>query len=281
METCPQGIFKRSREGGKTVSVEVDASRVAHCMACGHCMAICPSGAVRAGGLEYGVDVVEPAVDLPAPDSVFALLETRRACRAFREEPVTRELLEKVVEGIATAPPGFPPWKVELTVVQDRAIIERALPRVLDLYEKLVGWMGNPFVRFFLRRGMKAEDYVTIKDHLLPLLKTGLEEGRGESADWVCWGAPAMILFHADRESSNHTEDAHIAVALGWLAAHALGLGATAIGLMPPAVQRTPELRELFRIPENNEVVGCLILGHPRRRFRRAIRRKPAAVHWL
>ncbi len=281
VEICPQGIFSSKESRGNDGEIAVDPERAPLCIACGHCMAVCPAKAVRAGALEYGRDVVVQQGEKPDPESVQVLLETRRACRAYKDEPVPRRVLEDIVDRIATAPPGFPPWNVELTVVQRRETLEKALPAIVEMYEKLEGWMGNPFVRFFMKHSLETELYNTIRDHLLPILKNRLPEMKEKGRDLVTWGAPAMILFHADRASCNHTEDAHIAVMVGWLAAHALGLGATAIGLVPPAVDKTPSLRERFAIPGDNEVVGCLILGYPKHRIKRSILRKPKSVTWI
>ena len=64
------------------------------------------------------------------------------------------------------------------------------------------------------------------------------------------------------------------------LAAHALGLGATIIGLVPPVVQRDRGLRKLYGIPDGDNVFGCVILGHPAVKFaKRAIRRE-MGVQW-
>ena len=70
-------------------------------------------------------------------------------------------------------------------------------------------------------------------------------------------------------------------VGYGLLAAHALGLGATAIGLVPPAIERSPRLREIFEIPPENQVLASMIVGYPRYRFRRGIRRELANVKWI
>ena len=74
-----------------------------------------------------------------------------------------------------------------------------------------------------------------------------------------------------------------LALVLGMasMGAHALGLGATALSLVPPVVERTPELRALFSIPAENEVVASMVLGYPKYRFKRRIRRELAAVHWV
>jgi nitroreductase len=99
--------------------------------------------------------------------------------------------------------------------------------------------------------------------------------------DTITRGAPTMLLFHAHQEAGSHSEDVFIALTYGLLAAHNLGLGACAIGLAPPVVERSPTLREMFQIPPDNEVQGCIIVGYPKYHFKRGIRRKMAGVHWI
>ncbi|MBP1775758.1 MAG: nitroreductase family protein, partial [candidate division NC10 bacterium] len=94
-------------------------------------------------------------------------------------------------------------------------------------------------------------------------------------------GAPALLLFHARRDSENHTEDIQVALTYGLLAAHSLGLGASAIGLIPPAVERNKDLRRLFQIPGENEVLGSMIVGYPKIPFKRGIQRKLAEITWI
>ena len=54
------------------------------------------------------------------------------------------------------------------------------------------------------------------------------------------------------------------------------GLGATIIDLVAPAAEQNPELRRLFRIPENNEVLAAMVTGYPKYRFQKSIRRSSA-----
>ena len=90
-----------------------------------------------------------------------------------------------------------------------------------------------------------------------------------------------MLLFHAHREAEGHRDDALIALTYGLLAAHALGLGATALSLVPPIVQRSPELRAMFQIPPENHVLASMVVGYAKVRFKRGIRRELAGVHWI
>jgi nitroreductase len=249
-------------------------------MACGHCMAICPSESIRVAGLSYADDLFELPTKNPA-GAFFDLIATRRSTRVFQDKPVPREALERIVEAIATAPMGYTPSKVEITVVQSRETIEGALPLMVDLYEGLVKAMDNLFIAFLIRRRVEPEAWTSLRDHVQPALKYRLPEMRAGREDSLTWGAPALLLFHAHQASGNHAEDILVALTYGLLAAHALGLGATAIGLVPQAVQRTPKLRAMFRIPAENEVLASMIVGYPKVRFRRGIRRKLAGVTWI
>jgi ferredoxin len=56
-----------------------------------------------------------------------------------------------------------------------------------------------------------------------------------------------------------------------FMATHALGLGATVIGFIPPAIIRDKKLRALFQIPKVFDVIASLILGYPKYNFKRAI----------
>ncbi len=64
-------------------------------------------------------------------------------------------------------------------------------------------------------------------------------------------------------------------------AAHALGLDATMIDLVPPAVNHSAEVGAILRIPEGHQVHAAVIVGIPRYRFRYGIRRDFPAVRWV
>jgi nitroreductase len=242
-------------------------------------MAICTTRAIQVPGLVYGRDFF-PLPAAPAPEAFFDLLASRRAIRVFKDQEVPRELLEKVVQAISMAPPSFPPHKTALVVVQDPAVIRQALPQMVDLYDGLVRAMRNPVARLVIRRSVGAEKYRLLAHHVVPVMERRLPDLKAGVEDTITRHAPAMILFHANRDAENYHTDIAIAMGFGMLAAHALGLGACAIDLVPPAVERNQALRALFAIPETDEVVGCLILGFPKYRYQRGIRRALQRVTW-
>jgi nitroreductase len=244
-------------------------------------MAICPTAAIQVDGLSYETDFAPLTREEVDAGAFWALLENRRSIRVFKEMPVPREVLERIVEAISLAPMGYTPSKVEVNVVQRRETIERALPLMVELYETLLARMENPVARFVIRRQLEPEAWISLTEHVLPGLAYRLPEMEAGGPDTITRGAPAMLLLHAHREAGHHSQDILIALTYGLLAAHALGLGATAIGLVPPAVNKTPALREMFQIPPDNEVVSSMVVGYPKYRFRRAIRRSLASVRWI
>jgi nitroreductase len=242
---------------------------------------MCPTQSIVAGGLSYSRDFFE----IPEPvaaDSVFLnMIATRRAIRNFKDKPVPREVLDKIVQAITFAPPGFTPIKTEIVVVQDTEVIRQALPYMIKVYDGLVTAMRNPIARFVIRRKVGAAKFKTIKNHVIPLMKSRLPELKRGVEDTITRYAPAMIIFHADKNAENYEADIYIALTYGFLAAHALGLGGSAMDLIPPAIQNNQELKRMFSIPDSNNVVASMILGYPKYRYQRGIKRELKSVSWI
>ena len=276
-EACPNQIPMRAKDG----EVAFRADRLNLCVQCGHCMAVCPTQSITAGELSYDKDFFELPMGGVGECDFFNFLASRRSVRSFQDKPIVKEMLQRIIDTVALAPMGFPPHKVEVTVVQSRATIKKALPLLMKLYGSLNRGMKNPLVRFLMKKKMKPETFKSIQNHVMPAMEKGLPEMKETGRDLFTRGAPALILFHARRDSENHTEDIQIALTYGLLAAHSLGLGATAIGLIPPAVERKKELRKLFQIPKDNEVLASMIVGHPKLSYKRGIKRELARVNWI
>lgn len=276
-EVCPNRIM--IKDSPDKISFRTD--RLHQCFRCGQCMAICPTKSMHIDGLSYTSNFFELPRDGSFERPFFDMIATRRAIRNFKEKPVPRELLERVVEAISFAPPGFPPIKTEIVVVENTDIIRRALPHMIEVYDFLVKAMGNPMIRYFIKRRVGREKFTTIVNHVVPLMKSRLPELKMGTEDTLTRDAPAMIVFHADRTEENYKEDIYIALTYGFLAAHALGLGGSAMDIIPPTIERNRVLRKMFSIPDSNEVVASMILGYPKYRYQRAIKRELKSVQWI
>jgi nitroreductase len=244
-------------------------------------MAICPTKSILIDGLSYERDFFEISETFALENSFLTMIANRRAIRNFQDKPVPRELLEKIVQAIAFAPPGFPPIKTEIVVVQDTALIRKALPYMIEVYDFLVKAMNNPVMRLFIRQRVDKKTFNTIQHHVVPLMKSRLPELKMGTEDTITRYAPAMIIFHANRDEENYEADIYIALTYGFLAAHALGLGGSAMDIIPPTIERNRELRKMFLIPEKNKVVASMIVGYPKYKYQRGIKRDLKSVKWI
>lgn len=273
---CPNSVFAESN--GQVV---VNDERKGICIACGQCMAACTTKAISVEGLDYDRDFFEFSDSTESSGGFNHLIQSRRSVRSFRDKAVPVEMLEQIADAIRYAPPAFPPIKTELTMVSDPELIKRAFPLMITLYDKLMKGLGSPIGRFIIKKKINPEKLRVLQNHVIPMFKLKMPFMKEGTEDAITRNAPALILFHMDKDSDNPESDIFIALTYGLLKAHELGLGATAIDLIPPAINRTQELRKMFSIPENNEVKAAMILGFPKFHYKRGIKRELKSVSWV
>lgn len=278
-EVCPNKILTRN-ETGEIVS---RPERVDLCFKCGQCMAICETKSIIINGLSYETDFFELPKNKPDnPERLFFnLIYTRRAIRNFKDKPVPKALLEKIVEAISFAPPGFPPLKTKIIVVQNTELIRQALPYMVKLYERLLQMMKKPVYRFFIKIEVGIQKFKTMQEHLIPLLISRIPALKNGTEDTITRNAPAMILFLADKNGEDIYQDISIAATYGMLASHSLGLGGSVMDIIPPAINKDQELRNMFGISNDQEVLTSLIIGYPKYRYQRGIKRNLKDVKWI
>jgi nitroreductase/ferredoxin len=273
---CPSAILAKN----ENKEAFFQADKVDLCIKCGHCMAMCEAAAISIEGLSYETNF-RPLPQTNWNYSAFMdFLLTRRSVRIFRDKPVPVEELHKIIDALATAPFGVDPGNVEITVVNDKKLIEEALPHMSKMYLQLAKILKVPVLSWLLLRTMPKEVSNTLVNFIVPHINKGLYDS-STGTDDIARNAPALILFHAKKGAEEHTVDADIYLTYSLLAAHSLGLGATAIGLIGPAVNQSKPLRKLFRIPEGNEVVESMIVGYPKFPFKRAIIRPRTKVTFI
>ena len=278
-EVCPNKILVKTELN----EIASRPERVDLCFKCGQCMAICPSKSIIIDGFSYERDFFELPVceQSNLENSFLDLIHTRRAIRNFKDKPVPKALLEKVVEAISFAPPSFPPVKVGIVVVQNTELIQKSLPVMILFYEKFVQIMKSPIIRFFIKREAGVKTYKTIQNHLVPILKVRLPALKNGTEDTLTRHTPAMILFVSDKNGENISQDISIAATYGMLAAHALGLGGSIMDIISPAINKDKDLRKMFGIRDEQEVVTSINIGYPRYKYLRGIKRNLKEVQWI
>lgn len=275
-EVCPNRILY-SDESGKLAT---HAELVELCFECAQCMAVCKTKSVFVNGYSYENDFF-PLPDVNNGANTFRdLIFTRRAIRNFTSQPVPKALLEKIVEAISYAPPSLPPQKIKLVVVQSKETIRMGLPFMITFYENLTKVIKNPIVKRIIRKEVGAEKFSTLNGHVIPLMKIRMPKLLSGEEDTITRGAPAMILFLAEK-GQDASSDILIAATYGMIASHSLGLGGSIMDLIPPAINRELQLQQLFEIPKGHSVVSALIIGYPKINYQRGIKKQTKEVTWL
>lgn len=244
------------------------------CLRCGQCMAVCSTKSVFANGLKYETDFF----DFSEANDFFSSLEHRRFVRRFKPKAVENE---KILNVVSQAPHGNTHHHVEITVVNSRNKIMEALPIMSKFYDKLENRLHNLFMRKMIELKKAKYTINTLKNHLLPRIEKGVYRDIAFDYDGITRGAHTILIFRAHEDSEEHKEDDFIFVTYLMLAAHELWFGSTVIGLISVALNKTPELRKMFNIPDNHDTVSSLIIGYPKYKYKRGIKRELKNVNWI
>lgn len=276
VEVCPNKVLQVNKDN----TVYPDGSRLTVCFACCQCMAVCPTRSINVNGLSYQNDFYELPIEQVEDKDFYNLILTRRSIRNYKNKAVKKEILEKIVEAISLAPIGFPPIKYKLVVVENSEIIRKALPEMIKLYDSLYNAINDPIKRQFVKHNAGKHKYKIMQEHLIPLLKIRLPNLKNGTEDTITRNAQAMILFVSDKKE-NISADIYVAATYGILFAHSIKLGASIMEIIPPAINKRKELRNMFKVKEDEEVITSIILGYPKHNYQRGIKRTIKNVFWI
>lgn len=271
---CVRRIFRQNEPGDLPEVVDRE-----HCMDCGHCVSICPSGAITHSSFPEGSVGSIDAESLPTYKQVLELIRSRRSKRAFRDAPVEREVIEQMLEAARFAPSGHNAQGTMFTVVQDRDRLHEIGTLTAQGLRKLVKPFMSPVGRVFMRILLDARQVETVTGYAPELLF--LADRYDEGTDVFMNNAPALVLFHGEDNGGMAVIDANLALQNATLAAEALGLGCYYTGFVAMACKRDDGIAKFLSLPETHTIFGALALGYPRLAFKKWPERKPARVTWL
>jgi nitroreductase/NAD-dependent dihydropyrimidine dehydrogenase PreA subunit len=275
---CPLAIPEQEEKG--TIPTLND-SRLESCFRCGQCVSICPSGAISHSHFPEGTVTPTRSEYLPTYDQVLELIHSRRSKRLFKDKPVERDVIEKVLEAARFAPSGHNEQTTEFIVVQGKenvheigALTAKGIRRMVMPFRYAIGRM-----MMRLMMGSRGAEYVA---KLAPEME-GLVDLFNSGTDWLVRDAPLLILFCADSAGGSHMSiNANLAVQNATLAAEALGLGSMYAGFVVTANDYGGgRIAKHVSLPETHKIYGALIMGYPRLQFKKWPERNPAKVTWI
>ena len=274
INVCPVNIIEIDKKG----LVNFIADREKICLECGQCMAVCSTDAVKIPKYTYSENLIELPKNKIDFKEYINFISNRRSIRNFKETKIEEKIFNQILSSLDFAPYGAEPNKTEITIINNRSTIEKTLPFIEKFLDDIVKWIENPIIRFMIKRKKGMETFNTLKNHLYPMAK--LENYKLKYGDRITRNAPAIIIFHAKKNAEEHTNNSLIYATYCMLAAQSLGLGTSMNGIVPAAINKIPEVRKIFSIPENHEAIISLTIGYPKYKYKKTVKREQKTIHW-
>ncbi len=216
------------------------------CIECGHCFAICPTNAITMTGYDCSDEAVVSMTEFDS-DKLLAAMKSRRSIRRFKNQAVEDEKLQMILEAGRYSPTGSNAQDVTFTFLGSKQ--KEAEELCVNLF----------------RKGKKFE--AVFNNYLKNIEITD---------DFFFKGAPLVVVL-----SSKSSINAGLASSYVELMSYNLGLGVLYSGFFVICTKLSRKLRELLQLPEDHEVVSCIVIGYPDVEYQRIAPRKDANVKIL
>jgi nitroreductase len=251
------------------------------CLGCGHCVAVCPQGAVTLGSIRVDLNfkTFQSSLAVIPPGGydtgeLVRLMRSRRSCRNYKKIPVPQNMLEDLVKIGTTAPSGTNSQRWTFTVLPERQAVAKLGDAVAGYFKKLNRIAGNSALRNLLKfmgRGSLDNYY----RRYFQTIKNGIAEWEETGRDRLFHGAPAAIIVGSSPGASCPAEDALLATQNILLAAHSMGLGSCLIGFAVAAMGKEKAIKTMMGIPDDETVYAVIALGFPDETYQQVSGRRP------
>jgi len=182
-------------------------------------------------------------------NQTIEIIKTRRSVRSYQDRPVSREVLEEIIECARFAPTalGRQPW--HFTVITDGGLIKEI---VGEIKKKVKLMLKLKFILRFLYPDLTDKKFLSIA-----------KERAYSLEDRIFYNAPVLIIVSTPKKSTHGLKDSFLAAQNIMLAAHSLGLGTCVIGFAE-AINKSNKILKKLKLPTLHKVQATLILGYPK-----------------
>jgi nitroreductase/NAD-dependent dihydropyrimidine dehydrogenase PreA subunit len=244
IKSCPVALLYAGDDGMPQPVADAEE----RCISCGHCISVCPHGA-----LSLEKVALEQCQELPegwnlSAAQVEALLKGRRSIRTYQQKSVDKPILEKLIDVARYAPTGINSQTVRWTVILERE-------KVIRLSALTIEWA----------RQLIAQDAPIAKSVRMEKLVQAYESGK----DLICRGAPHVVYAYALKDDMMGASSSTIALTYFELAAVSMGLGTCWAGYVHMALNASPECRKAAGINSRCGCFGAMLVGYPAYSYQR------------
>lgn len=232
----------------------------ARCVVCGHCVSVCPVGAVSHQAMRP--DQIREMASPVGPDEMAAAIRTRRTIRRYKDQPVAREDIERLIEVACHAPSDNNSQDRHFVVVTDRALINALESAIVDGFRQ--------YLKDILAKGT-PETAIEVAN------SRRFVASHEQGGHPIFRNAPCVIFIHGNKSELFSQHNCVLVAGYLMLQAHAMGLGTCVIGR---ALYEPGALGDFLGVPPTNRIFTILTLGYSASRYLRTVDRIPADIVW-
>lgn len=216
------------------------------CMACQHCLAVCPTGALSVFGKnpDNSVSVNQDK----KPEDILNLIQTRRSIRQFKKENIEKETLRKLQNMLNWVPTGCNDHRLAFVFIDD-----------IDALECFKNKAYKKLKELFSQRPVPKEVSKLLR------FKSAINSGQ----DPIFRNAPHMVVALSPIDAPCSSVDPIIALSYFELYAQSLGIGTVWCGLAYYCLSAMPELVKDMNVPEGYKPMYCMLFGNPDVKYKR------------
>ena len=276
IDECPNYVFALTSiaGGGKEIRVRYPEQ----CCICGHCVAICPETAITHEEMpnEKFEDLADTNI---LPEQMRILLLSRRSIRAFKEKPVSKELVNQLIEAGVHAGTSSNGQTENFIVIQDRKVLTQLEQIVIEvLWKAGLKYLGSDIGCKLAK--MKLGDEIlrqTIPYHHI----INNRKKNNQLEGMVFRNAPVVIVSYGLRTNFMAHANCAIAVRNMEIMARTMGLGTCWVGFLSTAAKHSKKIAKYIGIPDDHNIYSAIMVGYPKHEYKKTIPRKDREVRWL
>ena len=253
------------------------------CIACGHCMAVCPADAIHVSGRMISRDDL---FELPHADEAASyeqltnLFLRRRSIREFLDKPVEPGKIEKILDAAMTSPMGIPPSDVNVLILNSKEK-NRLFIKDFCNYLNSIRWMVSGWFLTLMRPVWGKTNADLFQSFVKPLFEIYISS-MNKGINSVTYDAPLVMYFYGSPYCD--PADPVVAATTAMYAGQSLGLGTCMLGGIHPLIQYgsgARKFREKYGIKYTSREGLFVIFGYPDADYKKGIRRSFASTTFL
>jgi ferredoxin len=242
------------------------------CVSCGHCAAICDEHVI----VSHPQNKKHPFVISEFPKGLRPeqlLFHKKRSVRAFRETPITKPQIEKLIEYAEKAPSSHNWRQREYLVITNKSDIEEIARGIIGVYSKLVRLL-NPLTMLLLKLFNK-EKYIELSELRLGFIKLIREFKNGR--DPIFRDSNCIICICSSMHTAQIKEDCLAAQQYMLLYAKTLDIDSFIVGY----AQHAHKVIERYcGLDKKNTVYAVSVFGIGKYAYQKEIIYQSPPINW-